>query len=308
VASHSLPIRESPQHGLFNPATLFSDRASGMKAASAGGIDRRGHIASQNDSFLSNRWIRNRDGADQSLRIGMFRAPADLFRGADFHKLSEVHYADSPRELLDHGDGMAYEKIGESKLPLKFQQQVRDLCLDGNIQRRHGFVGNNELWIQSQRASDPDALPLAATEFVGIAPHGSGIESHNLQEFDDAIFSFGSLKSFVNREGLSNYRSNPHARIKGRVRILEDDLHIASTTTEIFSAEFQQVDAVKSDFSRVGLDQAQDRTAGRRFATSRFTDEAEGFAAEDGKADVVHGFHMSRYAGENALLQREILL
>ena len=117
-----------------------------------------------------------------------------------------------------------------------------------------------------------------------IPPHGSGIESHSLQEFDDAIFSFGSLKSFVNREGLSHYRPNPHPGIKGRVGILKDDLHVAATTTEIFTAEFQQVDAVKSDFSRVGLDQAKDRTAGCRFAASRFTNKAEGFAAGDGKS------------------------
>ena len=46
-----------------------------------------------------------------------------------------------------------------------------------------------------------------------------------------------------------------------------------------FATEFQQIDAVKSDLSRIGLDQAKDRTAGRRLATSGLADQAEGFAA-----------------------------
>ena len=42
-------------------------------------------------------------------------------------------------------------------------------------------------------------------------------------------------------------------------------------------AELQQIDAVKSNFSRIGLDQAKNGAAGRRFAASGLANQAEGF-------------------------------
>ena len=59
-------------------------------------------------SFLHR--IGNRNGADQRLRIGMLRIQTDLFRGSDFHELSQIHHADPVGNLLDHRNGVRDEK------------------------------------------------------------------------------------------------------------------------------------------------------------------------------------------------------
>src|SRR4030095_9002317 len=113
----------------------------------------------------------------------------------------------------------------------------------------------------------------------------------NLQKLRDAVFTRRALKSFVNREWLTNDGSNSHARIQRRIWILENDLHIPSFLTEVFTVELQQVDPVEANFSGVRLYQPKYRAARRRFATPRFADKPEGLAAENGETDVVHGFH-----------------
>ena len=84
------------------------------------------------------------------------------------------------------------KKIGQSKLSLQIRKQIDDLRLNGNIQRRHRFVGDDQLRLQRQRPGDPDPLPLPAAELVRIAVHRRRIQTHNLQEFRHAVVAFGS--------------------------------------------------------------------------------------------------------------------
>ena len=51
----------------------------------------------------------------------------------------------------------------------KFLQRVEDLGLDGDVERGHRLVGNNQLGPQHQRRRDADSLPLPACERIGIA-------------------------------------------------------------------------------------------------------------------------------------------
>ena len=47
-------------------------------------------------------------------------------------------------------------------------KQVDDLCLNGNVERRNRFVGNDQLRFDCQRACDCDTLALAARKLMWI--------------------------------------------------------------------------------------------------------------------------------------------
>ena len=52
------------------------------------------------------------------------------------------------------------------KLVLEVAEQVDDLRLDRDVERRHGLVEQDQLRVDRERASDPDPLALTAGELV----------------------------------------------------------------------------------------------------------------------------------------------
>ena len=63
---------------------------------------------------------------------------------------------------------MRNENVGEFKLLLQAHQQVQNLRLNRHVQRRDGFVADDELRAKGQRAGNADALALAAFIFAGF--------------------------------------------------------------------------------------------------------------------------------------------
>ena len=63
---------------------------------------------------------------------------------------------------------MRDEQVREAELCTKFNQQIDNLSLNRNIERRDRFIENEKLWFEHQRPSDCDSLPLPARKLVGI--------------------------------------------------------------------------------------------------------------------------------------------
>jgi len=57
---------------------------------------------------------------------------------------------------------MADEDIGQAELVLQIGQQVQNLRLHRQVQRRDGLVQHQKRGVQHQRARDGDALALPA--------------------------------------------------------------------------------------------------------------------------------------------------
>jgi hypothetical protein len=70
--------------------------------------------------------------------------------------------------MLHDAEIVRDEEIGEAELALQILQQVDDLRLDRDVERRDRLVADNELRIERERPRDADALALSAGEFVGI--------------------------------------------------------------------------------------------------------------------------------------------
>ena len=90
-------------------------------------------------------------------------------------------------DVADDAQVVGDEQVGQPHLALQLQQQVDDLRLDGDVQRRHRLVGDDQLRLQGQRPRDADALPLAARELVRIAAGGVPGHADHVQQLPGEV-------------------------------------------------------------------------------------------------------------------------
>ena len=91
----------------------------------------------------------------------------------------------------------------------------------------------------------------------------------------------------VDDPGFGDDVFDRHARIQARVRILEDDLHLAPERPHIARRERHEVTAVVHDASEGRLHEAEDETTERALATAALADESHRLAAPDSNRNAV---------------------
>src|SRR6185369_2975793 len=82
---------------------------------------------------------------------------------------------------------VSHEKVCELKLDLQLLQQVENLRLHGDVERRHRLIEEQELRIECERPRDADPLTLAAAEFVRIAICMRWIEADEVEQFRNPV-------------------------------------------------------------------------------------------------------------------------
>ena len=130
--------------------------------------------------------VRNRNGGEQSLRVLVLRICVHLFRGAVLDDLPAVHDGDLIAHPSDHREVVSDEQVGQAELDLEIFEQVQDLRLDRDVQRGNGLVADDQPRVQCERASDPDALSLAAGELVREAVGVLRAEANRAEQLVDA--------------------------------------------------------------------------------------------------------------------------
>ena len=201
---------------------------------------------------------------------------------------------------------MRDEQVGEAEPLLQIEQQVHDLRLHGDVERRDRLVGDDERRLERERARDADALPLAAAELVRVLVDVGGVEPDELEQLPHARATLLARADLVNDERLLDDRADAHPRIQRRVRILEDDLEVPARAAQFAGRELPDVQLLEPDLARRRLDQPQHAPPGRRLAAPGLADEAERLAGRDGEAHVVDGPHRRRLA-EQRPARRKLL-
>ena len=84
--------------------------------------------------------------------------------------------------MLDQPQIVGDEQIGQLQPRLQIEQQRDDLRLDRHVERRHGFVGDDERRVEREGAGDADALALPAAELVRIAREVRRLEADQLEQ------------------------------------------------------------------------------------------------------------------------------
>ena len=99
---------------------------------------------------------------EQCLGIGVVRFGEQFFGRPKLDDSPQIHDRHAIGQVLDDTQIMADEQIGKSKLLAQLHEQVEDLSLDRDIERRHRFVAHDEVGFHRERPGDDEALALAS--------------------------------------------------------------------------------------------------------------------------------------------------
>jgi len=102
----------------------------------------------------------------------------DLRSGPKLHKAPGTHHSNARGKLRHNRQRMRNKNIRETKIALKFGQQLQDLRANGNVEGRDGFVADYNFRAQNQRTGDSHSLLLPAGKFVRIASERVGFHSY----------------------------------------------------------------------------------------------------------------------------------
>ena len=106
---------------------------------------------------------------EERHRVGMVRPREEGVRRSALDDAAEIHDRDAVADMLHHAEIVADEEIGQAEIALQLHEQIDDLRLDRDVERRDGFIADDELRLDRERPGNPDPLPLAARELVRIA-------------------------------------------------------------------------------------------------------------------------------------------
>ena len=107
-----------------------------VKAAACRRVKRAGYIAFENGALLGTGldWIRQRYRRQQRLCIGVHRLRTQLIALGKLYHLTEIHDADTVRDMTHNADIVRNEKICQMLLGLQIFQHVDNLRLNRHVQ------------------------------------------------------------------------------------------------------------------------------------------------------------------------------
>jgi hypothetical protein len=209
--------------------------------------------------------------------------------------------------MLDDTEIVGDEEIRVTVASLKFLNEVENLCLDRDIESRRRLIKDNELWARDEGPGNSNALPLATTEFMRVTIHMLFIESHFSEARSnpcDDLLPFGKT---VDLEGTPHGLLDQHSRIKGRLRILKDDLEIPSHLSQIFTPDLSDIHAVVKNLSSIRFEKVQKEKADRGFSTAGLSNESQRFSLIDAQGNGVDRFQVFHLAPKKTAVNGKIL-
>ena len=139
---------------------------------------------------------------------------------------------------------MSDEQVSQVELLLQVAQQVEDLRLNRNVERRHGLITDDELRPERQGAGDAKPLALAAGKLVRVTALIIGAEpdklkqlchplAHRLLQGARAGLRFDEA---MHAQRFGEHRADGHSRVERGERVLKDDLHLAAQLAQLARA------------------------------------------------------------------------
>ena len=189
--------------------------------------------------------------ADMSAWVyGCSRLAEELAPVGQLGDPAEVHHRHPVADVLDDAHVVGDEDVGQPELALELLEQVQDLRLDRDVERRHRLVADDEVGLEDERAGDADALALAAGELVRVAPRVVRLEADQVHHLGDLLPPLGVAAEAVDAQALADAVADRRPRVEAGVRILEDDLHPPPVGLEGGALERGQLRAVELDRAR----------------------------------------------------------
>ena len=200
---------------------------------------------------------------------------------------------------------MADEDDRGAEIGVQPAQQVEDLRLDRDVERRRRLVGDQQRGLVREPHREHDALAHPARELVRIGAHRAlrAGDPHALQQRDRALAGAFLREPPMRRHRLDELAQDAQHRVERGHRVLEDhrDLgaaHLAHGALrqlrEIAPAE---ADAAADD-ARGLFEQAHHGFRRHALARTGFAHDPERLAAREPEAHAIDGAHRAGIAEE----------
>ena len=210
----------------------------------------------------------------------MLRRGEDLLLRRHLDDLAEIHHGNAVRHVLDDRQIVADEQQREAELALQVLQQIDDLRLDGDVERRDRLVADDQFGFGGERPGDADALALAAGEFVRPAAQRVARQAHGVHQRRHLRVEFGGRFGEAEiADRLGQDVAHAHARIEAGERILEHHLHAAAHAAQPAGRKIVDALAIQHHLAGGDVEQPQDGPADRRLAAAGFADQRQRLAA-----------------------------
>ena len=208
---------------------------------------------------------------------------------------------------------MRNEQEREVEPLTQVEDEVEDLRLDRDVEGGHGLVGEDELRRHREGTGDADALALAATELVRVAPGVLAPQPDLLEVVPGALVAHLPIAPAVLGIGLGQHPlpddvADRHPRVQAGHRVLEDDLHAAAHLLEVVALALEDVLALEPRLALGRLLQAEQRPSEGRLPAAGLADEPEDLAAADLEADPVDRLDVRKHAPQDARPDRVVRL
>ena len=179
--------------------------------------------------------VRDRHRREQRAGVRVLRVRGRGSRPAAISTiLPEVHHGDAVRDVLHDRQVVRDEQVGEVELLLQVLEQVEDLGLDRDVERRDRLVAHDQLGPQGERRARPRSAGAGRRRTragSGCSARGSGPTSSISCWTSVLILFFGTVA--VEAERGADDRADRLARVQRRVRVLEDHLHLAAERPQL---------------------------------------------------------------------------
>ena len=245
-----------------------------------------------------------RDGAEQTLRVGVAHAVEDVLDRAALDRLAGIHDGDAVAGLQDQPQIVRYEDHRRAVAVAEILHQVDDAGLHRHVERGGRFVEQEQRRLRQQRHCDDDALLLAAGELMRIGLHhplGVG-QAHRLQHLQGALVGLSLADLLVDQRHLHELLPDLHGGIEARHRLLVDhrDLRAAQAAQfrlrQLAHVAALELDAAADDLPDIG-EVAHDAEGDGGFAAAGFPDDSHRLARHD-RAGKVHDRRNLEVPGE----------
>ncbi len=227
MAGHPVVFANVPPLGDTHAALIDGDRAARVEIAARGRPQRARHVACQDDALAPglHNGVRNRHGGKERLRVRVERVLIKLRTICHLGDPAQIHDRHAIADMPDDRQIVGDEEIGQPEIVLQILEQIDDLRLNRDVERRDRFVANDEVRLDGEGTRDADALPLPAAELVRIAIGVVGIKPDDAQQLLHPLLARLALRQAVNRKRLRDDAAHRHTRVERSVGILKDHLH-----------------------------------------------------------------------------------
>ncbi len=103
-----------------------------------------------------------RDRRQQLLRVGLTRRIEDVLDGPGLNHLAAMHDHNVVRDVANEREVVRDHQHADAELIAEVGEQVEDLSLGGDVERRDGLVQHQHLRLGCERTGDRRALALPA--------------------------------------------------------------------------------------------------------------------------------------------------